>query len=941
MRILAGMSLFLCLGAASAAEPAAGTLTAANDEAHPLSFAAGPLAGVNLSGEPGFLALIQCDASGLNDCDRYTLTIDLPPGYGAAHPEQFIRLRFVTDVPDAIVYHYVVTDFGSLPGGPQILGQSFGLPEVPGQEDLYLIPNGGTRTVTVTNVPVVGSNATVSVSMALVTIPDDPGDRNLAHAAQGIGPRFATHKPGDFAGLGLAAAEPTIAVNPFTGSVFFINTLDTLRVRFDDRTRPAGAVWESRHGNINNLATLDPILTGDPDTGRIFAMQLAGTQSLSEYSDDDGDTWFPGGYGFPSSGVDHQSLGVGPYPESTLLPILHPLYPNAVYYCSQGVAAAFCSRSDDGGLTFNPFVPMYAVNDCVGLHGHVKVAPDGTVYVPNKGCGLGPSSILGEGAPAVLVSEDAGLTWNVRLISMNPSGLTTKSDPSVAVGRDNTVYVAYAPLDDRLRVVVSRDRGLNWENDLDVGAIAGVHKAEFPAMVAGDAGRAAVAFLGTQFPVEADDGALDFPGTWFFYIATTFDYGAHWYVEKVAPADRAQGPGGIGPGGSNRNLLDFIDATIDTEGRVLAGYADGCVGICGAGRPQNFTRIAVIARQIGGRRMYAEFDPAEPAAPSAPLLGGYRTSSHVVLDWQADHGGSPITAYDVYRADGGGAEALLAKDYPLTRYVDLTATNVATEYRYRVVAANEIGDGAHSNVFAPVVDERAPVTQATCSLPGMIYPDLVGEAEARPAWRDIRHLAVAEPENQPGKLVLTLQAALPLPLQADGTFYIAFDHPNGYRYTIQIDATGTKLSYSDGSWFQDLAGQPANKMAAVTRGAPALDASGIDASGAVSATLDKEAWGLKTGDVLRNVHGTTRPINGQGQPFIIEEAGYDVAYPIVGNDFCQKGAVLPPPVLELPPARPPPRRARDEGRGLFLGVFAPFGLFLLVMFRRFRANRAA
>jgi hypothetical protein len=33
-------------------------------------------------------------------------------------------------------------------------------------------------------------------------------------------------------------------------------------------------------------------------------------------------------------------------------------------------------------------------------------------------------------------------------------------------------------------------------------------------------------------------------------------------------------------GGSNRNLLDFNDLTIDLEGRVYIAFADGCIDAC-------------------------------------------------------------------------------------------------------------------------------------------------------------------------------------------------------------------------------------------------------------------------------------------------------------------------------------------------------------------------
>ena len=32
-------------------------------------------------------------------------------------------------------------------------------------------------------------------------------------------------------------------------------------------------------------------------------------------------------------------------------------------------------------------MPIYNLTQCGGIHGHVKVAPDGTAYVPNKNCG--------------------------------------------------------------------------------------------------------------------------------------------------------------------------------------------------------------------------------------------------------------------------------------------------------------------------------------------------------------------------------------------------------------------------------------------------------------------------------------------------------------------------------------------------------------------------
>src|SRR5205823_9263137 len=248
-----------------------------------------------------------------------------------------------------------------------------------------------------------------------------PGD------ASGIAPRFQAYIPTETNGapsasLGLIAGEPTIGINTQVnidkgGDLFYQALFEILRIRFDDSTSPAKATWEFKDPptGASNKVTLDPILLADPTTGRVWATQLSGGDALTDISDDNGETWTPALSGSIGSGVDHQGLGVGPYPTLPVPIVPTPVYQNAVYYCSQDVATAFCARSDDGGLTYNANVPIYdsATSKCVGLHGHPKVAPDGTVYVPNKGCGL-DTPVLGQGLVNMVVSENAGITWTIR-----------------------------------------------------------------------------------------------------------------------------------------------------------------------------------------------------------------------------------------------------------------------------------------------------------------------------------------------------------------------------------------------------------------------------------------------------------------------------------------------------------------------------------------------
>ncbi|HEX8719111.1 MAG TPA: sialidase family protein [Pyrinomonadaceae bacterium] len=429
-------------------------------------------------------------------------------------------------------------------------------------------------------------------------------------------------------GLGQSAGEPTIGVNWNSGAAMFIAGLQTLRVRFNDSATPATATWEDISAANTSITTLDPILFTDSDAGphrtnRTFVSQLAVKSSLMSFTDDDGATWTPSQGSGINSGVDHQTVGGGPYARNAdgslkggavQLPGLDlQNYPNAIYYASQDSGLAQIARSDNGGLTFGVAIPMWTLVQCGGLHGHIKVAADGTVYVPNKSC---------NGEQGVAVSEDNGLTWSIRTV---PGSTPGDSDPSVGVGADGTVYFAYADGDGRARAAVSHDRGLTWVNVTDIGAAHNLKNAVFPAAIAGDSNRAAVFFLGSS--TEGANGRADdmsFDGTWFGYVATTYDGGQTWVTVNATPSDPVQRGvictiGTTCPG-TTRNLLDFNDLTVDKLGRPLAGFADGCVtAACIAGTDKNGDgRIdgndndgaarATIIRQSGGRSLFAAFD---------------------------------------------------------------------------------------------------------------------------------------------------------------------------------------------------------------------------------------------------------------------------------------------------------------------------------------------
>ena len=433
------------------------------------------------------------------------------------------------------------------------------------------------------------SPTTPSPSPSSSATPPPPGD---APVFQNFSP------PGN---LGQDAGEPSIGINPKTGNVMYLAGTQTLRVSGFDESAGT-AQWEDVSSLMTQIDSWDPILFTDQNTGRTIVSQLEFGDDCSwmAVTDHDGDdwTWNPHGCGVPA-GTDHQTVGGGPFSEQG--PIKNGVgYKDATYYCSHQNVTAFCALSLDGGLTFGPGVPIYSLLDCGGLHGHVKVGPDGTVYVPNGACG---------DQQGVAVSRDNGATWSVEMIP--DSSTQIESDSAVGIGSENTVYYGYEGGDGHAYVTVSRNHGQDWTPSIDVGAQLGIKNAQFPAMVAGDDDRAAFAFLGTT--TGGNDQANNFPGVWHLYVSTTYDGGDHWTTVDATPTDPVQknciymgGFGATTP--ACRNLLDFMDIGIDGQGRIYVGYADGCVAACATGGANTYAKVAAIARQSSGKGLYAAYD---------------------------------------------------------------------------------------------------------------------------------------------------------------------------------------------------------------------------------------------------------------------------------------------------------------------------------------------
>ena len=727
-----------------AGTPSSGTLTPTSG---PLTYSAGPLV---VNNSP--LGAGQLDdgprCSTAFPCDTYELSVALPPGYLAAHPNASAKVTLFWDNTggdnvrsdyDLYIYRGQVGDLaGNDPADWQSTGDDTANPEV-----ASILPLAeGTSIYTIKIVGWLPHGEVVNVRIEFNEGSGGagfPGFGGPDPTSAGI-PRYQVSVGGDNPSNG----ESNIGFNPATGKIITMNRFTIWRITPAENLTPAQPaccpeLWENKTATTTSQG-VDPILWTDQVSGRTFASNsTAGTNVVYAYSDNDGDLWNPVSLSPPNVSTDHQTIGSGPYP-AALAALTTPVnHGQMVFYCAQTwpVGPATCQRSDTLGASYGPSTTAYTGNagdPCGGIHGHVKVGPDGTVYLPVREC---------TGNSGLAVSLDGGITWTSHVV---PDSLPGGSDPSIAIGANNTIYYSYTKenpagteIHAHVRVGTLTKTGtpavptITWGTDTDLGESHGVVHAAFPEAVAGDDDRATVGFLGTDRAGFSE--GLDFPGYWYLFLATTYDGGETWHTVNATPNDPVQGKGGIwlgGGGNQNRNLLDFNEVTMDDEGYVLFGYGDGCVGGC-VGNPDanTFRAQPRVARQVGGKPLLSQFDPnpAEPAVPKAPCLSGTRNASGVHLSWRKpDNAGADLTSYRIFRGTASGNETFLVDTgNTKTTFDDITADPSQPVYYY-VKAVNVVdpAGGTPSNevnfAATPGIQLLSIVSNKTHGNPGTVFP---------------------------------------------------------------------------------------------------------------------------------------------------------------------------------------------------------------------------
>ena len=395
-----------------------------------------------------------------------------------------------------------------------------------------------------------------------------------------------------FSDVGEDGAEPSIGVTS-SGCIFFIAFEKVMR------SCDHGASWEDVTGPLCAFQTNDPYGWVDPVTDRIFNVQMQGLQtSWICWSDDDGETWIGNPHDSGTTPLnDHIKLASGPWTSSGYGiggQFSQTFYDQAVYYCYNKLAGIFCFTSFDGGATFEAGGQLFGLATTNGgLHGAITSAPDGTVYVTPR-----------VETPTVIVSKDNGLTWFDRTMGEDEGTPYPRKNSEVATDTQSNAYHIWTGADEGVYMATSTDSGQSWTQTSVRISPNEVISTAFPQVDAGDPGRIAITYLGSENSSELNQSNID-GEPWdgnahyananvSYYLYVTYSLNAldpnPVFHTVRASADPVQ----IGSiclnsgdcrdiGGSNRNLLDFNDLHIDREGRVYIAFADGCFGECATG----------------------------------------------------------------------------------------------------------------------------------------------------------------------------------------------------------------------------------------------------------------------------------------------------------------------------------------------------------------------
>ncbi|MDX6199544.1 MAG: hypothetical protein QOJ79_2695 [Actinomycetota bacterium] len=212
-------------------------------------------------------------------------------------------------------------------------------------------------------------------------------------------------------------------------------------------------------------------------------------------------------------------------------------------------------------------------------------------------------------------------------------GDTFDSFVSIDHGTDGALYAVWTERRAALRetwtmLAASRDGGTTWTPPVQVDSTP--RTTVFPWVTAGDAGRVAVTYLGTDSTGVSPETLDVKDAGWEVWSSFSGDYGQTFAEHRTTPVIH-QGSvctSGTGCATGTRDLADFIETDRDANGCLVTAYTDNSrdtVQPDGTRTGDEATRVAFV-RQSGGDGLLAgkpcgaAVGPIVPEAPATVLL---------------------------------------------------------------------------------------------------------------------------------------------------------------------------------------------------------------------------------------------------------------------------------------------------------------------------------
>jgi hypothetical protein len=404
--------------------------------------------------------------------------------------------------------------------------------------------------------------------------------------------------------------EPSIAPGP--GSRLYVSYPASAGPMFF-RSLDHGVTWHQ--GPTVDTSSGDTSVNVD-SSGAVYESNLNGHLQGDVYKSTDGGKTFPQ-KGTSIDGMDStsQPFAVDRQWVDAWIPPGATTSKARVYmeYHDFGPSQVWVTTSSDGGKTFGTPVDVVsfspqaeAATFCNSIPGGVKVVQSGPhagrIYAAwlaadlptNVATGCNLTQLNTFHSVWIAWSDDGGATWSDHLVFDGGFGhdasalfadltLDKAGNPYVAFG-DNLVG------EWDMYVEASFDNGETWNGSVDgsggpylVNHDSGTHF--FPAIVAGAPGKVDVSYIATPTKIATLPYGKPSPGggagaSWYLYASQSLNLlSGHptWSVKRITPAPMHVGDVCtlgifcVAPS-SNRDLLDFIDGTVDPGGQLHVSF---------------------------------------------------------------------------------------------------------------------------------------------------------------------------------------------------------------------------------------------------------------------------------------------------------------------------------------------------------------------------------